>query len=255
MLLALFGGWAFGAVQYALRYGGFAVLREPGVLRVSYGMLTKVAVAIRLARVEYALIATTPWQRLVGRVALSVGTAGTFGEQGTVAKIALMMPRAQVAAALADALPGFGGESLAWRAFPRRYVAVVLGRGLLGFVVALLFSGLAFALPSLPARWLFFVFPLLALGALLDRLAGARRAAYALGGGFLAVRQGYFRQRTEILPLARIEVATVRQPPWWRGRGLVVLGAKAMIHSVELPIVPDEVARELETALRAPASV
>ncbi len=245
-ILGLAAGWTFGAVQYVLRYGGFTVRREPGTTRVVYGLLTKVQVAIRPARIEYALVTSTPWQRLVGREALSVGTAGAFGDQGRIAKLALMMPRAATPAALAAVLPGLDLGRLAWRPFPTRYPLVILARGVLGLLFTSALAALFYQARGVPLRWIFVVLPFVVLGSTIDRLAGARKAAYAVDEGFLAVRQGFFRRRTEFMPMARLEVVMLEQAPWWRRGDYFSLVSKAMVHAVGLPIVPGSAAREIE---------
>ena len=251
-MLGLVAGWAFGAVQYVLRYGGFTVRREPGVTRIAYGLLTKVQVAIRPARIEYAVLTSTPWQRLVARETLAVGTAGSFGEQGTVAKLALMMPRADVGGALGTALPGLDPAALPWRPFPPRYVRVVVGRGAVGFLVACAIAA-PFSFVDLPVRWIVMLLPVTVLASVVDRVLGARRAGYAIDEAFVAVRQGFFRRKTEFMPVAKLEVVTLHQPPWWRRRGYVSLGAKAMVHAVAFPILPASVAQGLRDTLAAAA--
>ncbi len=249
-VVALIAGWLFGAWQYVLRYGGFTVRREPGVTRVAYGLLTKVQVAIRPVRIEYALISSTPWQRLVRRETLSVGTAGTFGEQGTVAKLALMIPREETPAAIEKVIPGLDLRALGWQSFPRFYVLFVIVRGLISLAIGSLFLIPFVYLPETPARWFFLLVPLSILSAVIDRLAGARRAGYAVSDGFVAVRQGFFRQRVEIMPMAKVEVAMLHQPPWWRSQRLVAAGVKGMVHGISLPMVPADVFESLKSTLR-----
>jgi len=247
---ALVAGWLFGAWQYVMRYGGFTVRREPGVTRVAYGLLTKVQVAIRPVRIEYALISSTPWQRLVRRETLSVGTAGTFGEQGTVAKLALMIPREETPAAVEKVIPGLDLRGLDWQSFPRFYVLFVIVRGLISLAIGSIFLVPFILLPEMPVRWFFLLIPVSILSAVIDRLAGAKRAGYAVNEGFVAVRQGYFRQRVEIMPMAKVEVVMLHQPPWWRSQGLVAAGVKGMVHAVSLPMVPAEVFDSLKTTVR-----
>jgi putative membrane protein len=249
-VMALVAGWLFGAWQYVMRYGGFTVRREPGVTRVAYGLLTKVQVAIRPIRIEYALISSTPWQRLVRRETLSVGTAGTFGEQGTVAKLALMIPREETPAAVEKVIPGLDLRTLDWQSFPRFYLFFVIVRGLLSLAIGSVFLIPFILLPEMPVRWFFLLIPLSISSAVADRLAGVRRAGYAVSEGFVAVRQGYFRQRVEIMPMAKVEVVMLHQPPWWRGQGLVSAGVKGMVHVVNLPMVPSEVFDSLKTTVR-----
>ena len=238
VVLALVAGWLFGACQYIVRYGNFTVRREPGVTRVSYGLLTKVQMVIRPVRIEYALLTSTPWQRLVGRETMSVGTAGSFGEQGTVAKLALMIRREETSEALAKVIPGLSLDRLNWQPFPRGYLLYTLLRGLYSIAVSSIFLIIFFLAGRPPALWVFLIIPALVAGSVADRFLGARRAAYVIDENFVAVRGGYFRQRVELMPTAKVEVAMLRQPPWWRRWRLVSLGVKGMVHGLSIAMVP-----------------
>lgn len=247
-VLGLVAGWLFGAVQYALRYGGFTVRREPGATRVSYGLLTKIQVVIRPARIEYAVLTSTPWQRLVGRQGLAVGTAGTFGEQGAMAKLALMMPNESVKDAVAAILPGLDVTRLPWRPFPRLYFRIVLVRGVISTLIS---AAIAYPFLHLPGtmRWFMLMLPFYVFADFTDRLAGIRRAGIAVDDEFIAVRQGFFRQRVEIMPLARAEVMMSSQPPWWRRRRLLSLHLKAMVHNLGIPVMTVDEAEALRNRL------
>ncbi|RYG26642.1 hypothetical protein EON82_02445, partial [bacterium] len=252
-VLALAAGWIFGAIQYAIRYGGFTVRREPGVTRVAYGLLTKVQIAIRPVRIEYALLTSTPWQRLVGRETMSVGTAGSFGEQGTVAKLALMIRREETPAALAKIVPGLNMTNLLWQRFPRGYVLLTIVRGLYSIGFSLLFL-IPYFLVNRPAvLWFCLLIPILVSGATVDRILGAPRAAFVMDDGFVAVRGGFFRQKIEIMPMAKVEVATVNQPRWWAKRGFASVSVKGMVHGLTIALLPISSAESLRGLLEVQA--
>lgn len=249
-VLALAAGWIFGACQYAVRYGGFTVRREPGVTRIAYGLLTKVQIAIRPVRIEYAVLTSTPWQRLVGRETMSVGTAGSFGEQGTLAKLALMIRREETPDALAKVIPGLSLNDLTWKPFPPGYLFFTIVRGLYSTALASLFLVPYFLVDKPVMLWFCLVAPILVAGASVDRVLGARRAAYTIGEGFVAVRGGFFRQKVEIMPTAKVEVVTVHQPPWWRRRRLVSLSTKGMVHSLGISMLPASSVENLQELLQ-----
>jgi len=85
------GFWLWGSVTYYLKYGGFVVRRDARMLRISFGLFSRVQVAIRPERIEYLHLTTTLLQRHLHRTSLQVGTASSFGEAGVLAPMALAL--------------------------------------------------------------------------------------------------------------------------------------------------------------------
>ncbi len=248
IILAL--GWIYGGVQYAIRFGGFTVRSEPGLLRISHGLFTKLQYAVRLPRVEIASVSSTVWQRIVKRGTVRVGTAGTFGEQGTTVPIALMLPNEATGATLRQVLPTLDLASFRWIPFPRYYLTVSLIRTTmslalmagLGWIathsfITRVMPDVTWVAPTILAILFGFIY--------LDHLVAYRKAAYAVSDTFLAVRRGFFLQTTTYIPIQSIDTVGTKEPRWWRKRGYTQLNANAMAHSVMIDMLPIETAEDI----------
>lgn len=265
-LLMALAGWVAGAVSYAMRYARFQVRAEPGAYRIAYGLMTRVQHSIRAARVEHLEISSTLWQTWIRRVAIHVGTAGTFGEQGLTAPIALMLPEAQSSSAMRALLPDRSWDDLEWQRFPLFYLWISAFRSLL--VLALV------SLPIVLLSWvvqanapekgaLFAAIMQAGFGfAVLSFLAGSlenalsfRRSGFAANRDLVAVRHGFFRRRTTFMPLDRVEVVEIVQPIFWRRRGLVTVTLTGMKHALTLPMVSAATAEGLAQRVRERASI
>jgi putative membrane protein len=252
----MLAGWAWGAVTYALKYGGFTVRREPGIYRISHGTLTKLQFVLRLRRVEFVSVSATLWQRWIGRCTVNVGTAATFGEQGALLPIGLMLAREDAGRVVDAVVPGAGLDRIQWRPIPRYYLRVLMMRQV---ITAAFFMVTWFVISQSPIHALLkstlgwvLVFPgmFIALG-VIGGLITAKASAYALEENILAVRHGFFRQFIQFIPLERIESMRSSEPAWWRRRGVTSIHARAMIHQVAIPMAPIEFATALTEEIRS----
>jgi putative membrane protein len=237
-------GWVYGAIQYAVKYGRFTVAREPGLIRISHGILTKLQFAVRLRRVEIAIVSSTVWQRIVRRCTVRVGTAGTFGEEGATVPLALMIPADSADSAVQSVLPTFDESMLDWKPLPRYYMLSQATRVLLtsslfaGISLGLyytgfgrLLQGLGWLIPTLFGSYLFWL--------VAGVVFGYRKMAYAVSNEFIASRGGLFTKTVYYMPLAKVETIGTTEPPWWRRRQVTRLIATGMVQSIVLPMIPE----------------
>ncbi|HEY0868722.1 MAG TPA: PH domain-containing protein, partial [Fimbriimonas sp.] len=230
----------------SLKYGNFTVLEEPGIYRISHGVLTRNQYAARLSRLETVVVRATLWQRRIGRCNLSIGTAGTFGEQGILAPVAMMLDEKVLPQRIESVCPPCRIEEDRWQPLPKRYRWTLVARWAMTTVV-LMIPVAATVLqayrhggsPFMHA--MLFIVPAGTLAMFASSLLGTIRAGYAVGEDVVASRYGFFTQTTSVMPLERIEVAMESQPPFWRRHGLVALDVKGMTHQVAFPMLPKEV--------------
>lgn len=255
-------GWLLGIAKFLVQYGGFRLTRSPESIRVEYGLLNKTAILLRRARIESATITRTAIQRRIGRCTVRAATAGSFGEAGADAPLALGIPFTQVDDWTADIAPFDPVTSLQFRRFSARTLVVPVVFTL-GFVAALLWAwgiGLSFLdsdeLPFLAfpfVRTLLLLPAALSLIGLVDRGLAFRRSGIALGRGVVAVRTGWFRETTTLIPLGRVEVLQLEQPPWWRRHRLWNGSVQAMVRSVAFRGVGERTVSDLRARLEDPA--
>ncbi len=236
-------GWLYGGIQYSIKNAFFTVRREPEILRITHGLITKLQYAVRLRRVEIATVSTTIWQRMIKCAKVQVGTAGSFGEQGAMLSIAMMLPNASIGATLERVLPGFRPDQLHWIPFPKYFFLSSFVRTTLTFCLigGAAMIPLSFAGDGVPPEAMWAV-PLL-LGLLIvwswiELAMTYRRSAYAFSDDHLVVRGGFFRQTMTIMPIAKIDTVGSTEPPWWRVRGVTNLVANGMVHSLTVAMLP-----------------
>lgn len=246
LLLAIWGlGWVYGGVQYAIKFAHFSVKKEPGILRITHGLFTRLQYAVRIKRVEMAMVSSTVWQRMVGRCTVRVGTAGSFGEQGTTVPIGMMLSDQDTAPTLQRVLPAFDPAAFDWKQFPRYHLRVsiiqwLISLAIVGTVVWILtHSFLARVMPDI--KWLIpALVGLLYLWSFIDTLISYRKSAYAVSKKYLAVRRGFFRRTITYMPIHRIDTVGASEPVWWRRRGVTRVTANAMVHAVTIDMLPFE---------------
>lgn len=250
VLLILFGGWIYGAVSYALKFGGFAVRSEPGCYRIAHGVLSKMQYTLRTERIEYAAVSATIWQKMIHRATVRVGTAGTFGEHGALMPLALMVEEREAERVAAGMVSRESLRDLPWQPFPRYYLVVTVVHALIGLsMLAALWWAAGFLPGRGPAPDIARIFLLVTIigtvASTADKLFSYRISGYAVGEHVVAVRSGFLTRRTTMIPINRIELASTSDAPWWRMRGVTSLTVQGMVHSVQIPMLPIEEAQAL----------
>lgn len=224
-------GLVTGVVRTVLRDYGFRLDRTGNGFRRRRGLLTKTDVSLPARRIQAGLIATGPLRNRFGWRAFKVlslaGEGGQPGKEGredhVLAPLATDAEIAPIATAIRLSLPR---EDTPWQRVSRghltSFLAVVGALMLLGAVVGVLFLA-ALNAPLAPYTGP----PTIALGSFL--LLGLlrwfewRHTAYALEGGRLMVRTGWWSRRTLLIPLRNVQSVTLKESSLSRRFGIASL--------------------------------
>jgi len=238
-------GLATGMVRTALRDYGFRLDRTEAGLRRRRGLLSRTDVSLPVSRAQAAILATGPVRERFGWSALKLQSLAR-DEGGSGDHVLAPLARAAETAAVLEAI-GWRPvpDSIRWRQVSAAYVgalAVALVPVLLAGLAQLLFFPLVGAL-----------LVLLAFAALALRWLAWRRTGYALDGDRLLVRTGWWRRRTLILPLGRIQSVDLAQSfiARWFGTASLVFGiaGAGAVQVNSIPALPVKTARVLRREL------
>ena len=254
LMIGMVGSWIWGAGSYYLKYGGFTVHITENIFRIQYGLLSKIQLAIRPGRIEYLNLTATIPQRLMGRASLHVGTAATFGEAGVLAPMALFVPKEAAYRGASEVIPGLDLGSLAWQPFHPTFYRVRLARSFFFFCFWLAGATWISSLGRHGAAsfiWLLFglIVTVQVCGTIALLLARAENG-FAITDDALIVRQGYYHQAINAMPIHRMENVATTQPWWWKKRGAATLIVQAMKHRVHVGALPVEAIETLMTLWR-----
>jgi len=238
-------GLATGMVRTALRDYGFRLDRTEAGLRRRRGLLSRTDVSLPVSRAQAAILATGPVRERFGWSALKLQSlARDEGGSGdhVLAPLASSTEAGEVLEALGwRPLP----EAIGWRRVSSAYVrilAVALVPVMLAGVIELAFIPVAGGLSVL-----------LPLGAVSLRWLAWRRTGYSLDGDRLLVRTGWWRRRTLILPLGRIQSVDLAQSfiARWFGTASLVFGiaGAGAVQVNSIPALPVKTARVLRREL------
>ncbi|RMH20301.1 MAG: hypothetical protein D6696_08495, partial [Acidobacteria bacterium] len=239
-----------------VRLHGFRLRREGDDLRAEHGLLTRVATAVPLGRIQTLTIRQGPLQRLAGRLAVRVETAGSAGE-GAAAKrrenLAPILRRQDLAPFLRRIMPQLDLAAARWqgvhpRAFRRAVKPWILLALALSLPVFVVWRWWGFAV--LPPLLAFFVFC-------------ARRQIqhlrWAEADGVVLFASGWLWRRITAVPWAKIQAVAVHQSPFDRRAAMArvridTAGAGELSHRVDVPYLPAAAARRAAARLAAQAA-
>jgi putative membrane protein len=241
-------GLATGIVRTVLREYGFRLDRTGVGLRRRRGLLTKTDVTLPARRAQAAIIATGPVRDGLGWRELKLQSLAS-DEGGSGDHVLAPLAREDEVAQILSAL-GWRplSNTTGWLRVSPAYVwSLAVGLSpllLLAFLALLNIEVGAAALLGVGAVG----FVLLVL-----RWRGWRRTLYALDGDRLLMRSGWWRHRTVILPLDRIQSVDLTESFISRmfgtaGLGFGVAGGSGF-SAHEIPALPRETARELRRRL------
>jgi len=237
-------GLATGLIRTLLREYGFRLDRIEVGLRRRRGLLTRTDVTLPAKRAQAAIVGTGPLRDSLGWSDLSVqNLAGDEGGKGDH----VLAPLAR------DGEIGVILAALGWRPLPEaiRWLRVSSAY-VLTLAVGLAPLVLIAALAAVQAPNFALAVPVM-LGLLVIRWRGWRRTLYALDGDRLLFRTGWWRRRTVILPLSRIQTIDLTESlvSRWFGTaslGFGVAGGSGFAAHV-IPALPRETARTLREQL------
>lgn len=256
LLVAITLGWIWGTISYIVKYAGFRVSREGSVLKIAYGWLSKTQLSVRTERIELVTQNRSLIQKRLGRCSLTVGTAGSFGEAGTVAPLALMCPDQEANQILVQTLKVPVFDDLPYERFPQILLRVSFVTMLIGLTFSLgILIGMA-RLSGLVPQFLLFLPAALTVSCLISFLAELLSwpsTGYAITEEGIACRQGFFVQSTSFMPWDRVEVVKARQSPFWRRKNAWQVAIIGMTKSLAIPAIPQEALLKLQARLRSDA--
>ncbi len=239
----------------------FTLSRHESDLRIRYGLLTRVAITLRLPRIQAVHQTASVLHRFFGRVSLAVDLAGDGGQQvdengspqtrmrwlapictprRAVDLIRIALPLA------ADAQPDW--QPLASGARMRLFRKVL-------FVATLLLAGPAIFWLGYQAALLWF---LIVPFAWLHATQYVRHTRWALTRDAILFQRGWLTRRLSVVPRSRVQVVQHVVSPFDRRKDMAVIivdtaGAGAMSNVLRIAYLPAEAANRLASQLYASA--
>jgi putative membrane protein len=237
-------GLATGMVRTLLREYGFRLDRTEVGLRRRRGLLTRTDVTLPARRTQAAIVGTGPLRDAFGWRELKLQSlASDEGGKGDHV-LAPLARDDEVGTILTELSWRPLSGAIAWKRVSSAYVwTLMIGLSpllLIAAVATLQVSNYALAI-------------LVLAGVMVMRWRGWRRTLYALDDDRLLIRSGWWRRRTVVLPLAKIQSIDLTQnfvSRWFgiAGLGFGVAGGSGF-SAHEIPALPRETARALRTQL------
>lgn len=239
-----------------VRLHEFTLARVGEDLRTEYGLLTRVTATIPLRRVQALTIRETPLQRLVGRAAVRVETAGGTGAPQAGSKqprewLAPIIRAAAVPGLVREVLPFVDLSGLDWhplhpRAFrralkPAALIAIATTAPLVGLLGV---RGLA-VLPFTMA-WLGIV-----------TWKQVQHTQWTATEDVIAFRSGWLWRHVTLAPVAKIQTVGCRESPFDRRAAMASLEldtAGGLLHRIRIPYLARDTARALYARLATQAA-
>lgn len=237
-------GLVGGIIRTVLREYGFRLERTETGFRRRRGLLTLTDVVMPLHRIQAAVIATGPIRRRFGWYELKVQSLASDSEKESDHSIAPL--------ATADELRHVLGETrIAWETDYAQMRAVDPAMWWVPLVFALPVPVIGLGLSAYFASpWIALAYLALPLVPLFSWLHW-RAHRYALLGGQLYVRSGFWNQTLTLLPLRRVQSVDIRQSFVSRFIGLaeVAIGVAGRSGAVTVQAIPLAEAITLRTQL------
>jgi putative membrane protein len=259
-------GLATGIVRTAVRDWGFRLDRTEVGLRRRRGLTTITDVTLPARRVQAAIVASGPIRQALGYSELKLQNLGHDEGSGdhVVAPLATAEERDAILAALGwRELP----KSARWTRVSAAYVwSRIIALGPLYPIILVQAVAIRFAWGAVPGsvraivlRELaplvvtFVVTLTVALVAIGSRWLAWRTTAYALDGDRLLIRTGWWKRRTAILPLSKIQTIDVKESfvSRWFGTASLDFGVAGggLVGRHSIPAIPSARARQLRDQL------
>jgi len=247
VLAAMSGAWLLGIGTALLRYHGFRLVRDRGVLHAEQGLLTRRRTELRVGRVQCITVVEPILRRTAGFASVWIETAAAReGGDGTQRSEAVVPyadpPLVRRVAAATLPLEGLDPVALALqRPHPRALVRAIVA----GAIQA--------ALASAFVAWWFWpggivavaLLPLSTLIAWLDY----RAQGWLVTDALVVSRRGWLGRKTALLPRGKLQSTVVTQGPLLRRAGLGSLAIRVAGTQVELPLLALDQALGLQRRL------
>jgi putative membrane protein len=212
----LVAAWALSAAGSIVSFAGFAVSRDGDRLRIRRGLLQRSDAVVPVRRIHAVRVVEGVLRRPFALASLRLEVAGYAEEAAAARTLFPLLPRAEVAAFLAELLPELADEPDGLAPPParaaRRYFLppAVLG-AIGGGAACLIFPALT--------PWPLLAAPLLALNGWWSFQA----AGWRLRDGRLVLRTRRLARTTLLTPAARLQQHALAQNPFQRRAGLADL--------------------------------
>lgn len=237
-----------------LKLHGFTLQRTGDDLRLEYGVSPHVVATIPVRKIQSLTVKEGPLQRRLGRLTVTIDTAGGTGgqaEQTHGQALAPLLRRARLREFMAAVLPGLDPD-VAFNPVEKRGFRRVLFQG------AVVAFGAA-VLPTVLLRtWALVLLGLLLVWAAVHARRSIRALGWAVTDRAMVFREGWVWRKVTTVPLSRIQTAALRESPFDRRRGMAsVLVDRAGVgggsHRIEVPYLARDTADGLATELAAHA--
>ena len=242
----IFIGFASGVAAMIFSNWDFRLTREPRALRRTRGLTTRTDVAMPVRRVQAAILVTGWIRRRFGWHELRLQSLASDGEKERDHQVVPFGTLAEIDPVLNEVAIRRPGPERAWS---RSHRIVALG-GLLGALGAAVGGSLAVVGFGQPVGWLAILAA--ALIAIFS-LIGTRFHQWTDLGDMVAIRRGFWKPKTTLLPHASVQSVDLKTDFILRPLGLATLvfgvpGGSAFAHH-EIPAIPLDTAQDLRTRI------
>lgn len=254
---ALFAAVTVISMVWALvRLYGFTLRRVGDDLLAEYGLLTRITTTIPMRRIQTLTVFEGPLYRVFDRASVKVETAGgDAGEQGQVRREPLVpiIRRANLETFLRNVLPDIDVNVADWeRAAPR----AVIREWRQNLIVAAVFS-LFFVI--MLEFWTLLLFAALAAFSAVHARRYVAALGWALTDSAVLFRRGWVWRRLTAARFSKVQAIALHQSPFDRRYDMArvqvdTAGSIGSSDAVNIPYLPDAVARTLHLRLSAEAS-
>lgn len=223
-LAGMAGSYVLGVLGAVVRWAGYRLYRTARGVAAESGLFTRRRVEVPVSKVQVVRIDESVLRRWMGYATLKVDTAAGFSPEdpGGSELTVPMVPREEVAEVLHLLIPRGAADVVsarfqpaAPRALVRRLLAATVRWSILGALVGV---G-AERLTGSEAPGLLVGAALVGWGLVTNWLAW-RFEGWAWVGQLLAIREGWLRRETAVVPIDRIQSVHLLQGPWMRVNGL-----------------------------------
>lgn len=248
-LVLLIGvGWVFSIVTVLVKYFGFTLRQESGLLKVRHGLFTQVQAILSSRRVQTISVVAPILQRKLGYCNVLASSAASFADKDTggAAQLSPIIERSNANRLMRLVFPQLDFDSVQWRRVSRLTIRRSFLRYALGGMVLLGVADIVLG------RAVFWLTPVVLVLAHLASNRHYRVLAYSWQGGFVFGRDGIWKRRFTIVPEDRIQWVGLTQGPIQKRLGLCSLSivtAAAGAGHLNLEDLPIEEGLELQDRL------